>query len=200
MIDSLPCVAVDPGGFHRAASLCRPKSAWPTTRAWALLWIRPLPWWKLWVLPVRETKPAAEHHQRTMPVPELSTDGAARPGRRVWSWPVPLAAKQDALRSEASRGECSRRSTDHLGPRPRVAIQAQVRFRRNEPLARRYCVAGCDGRHGDPARVDPALRDGRLHRMRRLPDGPATGQFRLPPVIPHRDPRVRRHAQPRAPA
>src|SRR5262245_33147761 len=200
MIDSLRRVAVYPGGFHRAASLCRPAGASPTTRVWGLLWIRPIPYWKLSAAPTREMKPAEEHHRQTTLVPEWSTDGAGPPCRWEWLLSVPLAAEQAALRLEASRGDCSRRPADDPGPRPRVAIQVQVRFRWNEPSARRCCVAGCDGHHGDRAGVDAAPRDARLHRLRRLPGGVAIGQIRLPQVSPHRDPRVRRHAQPRSPA
>src|SRR4029453_9331933 len=75
MIDSLRRVAVDPGGFHRGTSPCRPAGASPTTRAWGLPWIRPIPCWKLRASPERETEPAVDHQQTTL-VPEWSTGGA----------------------------------------------------------------------------------------------------------------------------
>src|SRR5262245_48096728 len=106
MIDSLRRVAVYPGGFHRAASLCRPAGASPTTRAWGLRWIRPIPYWKLSASPTKETKPAEEHHRQTTLVPELSTDGAGPPCRWEWSLSVPLAAEDR---------KSTRLNSSHLG-------------------------------------------------------------------------------------
>src|SRR6476661_268466 len=102
MIESRLGVAIDPGGFHRAASPCRPAGACPTSHAW----VSPIPPRSCWKSPdsavKRRTMLPVHLRRRMEPAPGWSSVGATAPVRLRRGRSFPMRVEQGGLRLAAA--------------------------------------------------------------------------------------------------
>src|SRR5262249_10126351 len=172
MIECRLGVAIDPSGLHRAANLCRPAGACPTSHVWALP-VLPSSYSKsLGSAPKRGTMSLLYLPRQMELAREWLTAGAKAPAcwqRTTQSFR--FAAEKGDLRWAAyTQDRCrSRNWADDPNPRSRVAIPVLVRFRPSGAVLRRcHCVADCAAHRDGHAGADAGPRAARRRRTVRL--------------------------------